>query len=121
MNSILEFEATKAAHGKMDGINFYQYVQSFKPTENITPRQAHEIAKEFAVRAWPGAEVLVATHCDTDQYSSELSKMLSDGREELHRLTQQVESSIRKIIVGTAVSSAALSVLVCLALLHWAG
>ncbi len=26
MNSILEFEATKAAHGKMDGINFYQYV-----------------------------------------------------------------------------------------------
>ena len=56
-----------------------------------------------------------------EQYSSELSKMLSDGREELYRLTQQVESSIRKIIVGTAVSSAALSVLVCLALLHWAG
>lgn len=56
-----------------------------------------------------------------EQYSSELSKMLSDGREELRRLTQQVESSIRKIIVGTAVSSAALSVLVCLALLHWAG
>ena len=26
-NSILEFEATKAAHGKTDGINFYQYVQ----------------------------------------------------------------------------------------------
>ena len=48
MNAILEFEATKAAHGKMDGINFYQYVQYFKPTENITPRQAHEIAKEFA-------------------------------------------------------------------------
>ena len=24
MNSILEFEATKTAHGKMDGINFYQ-------------------------------------------------------------------------------------------------
>lgn len=56
-----------------------------------------------------------------EQYSSELSKMLSGSREELYRLTQQVESSIRKIIVGTAVSSAALSVLVCLALLHWAG
>ncbi len=37
LNSILEFEATKAVHGKMDGITFYQYVQSFSPKENITP------------------------------------------------------------------------------------
>ena len=79
-NSILEFEATKAAHGKMDGINFYQYVQSFKPTENITPRQAHEIAKEFAVRAWPGAEVLVATHCDTDHIHSHFISAPIGGR-----------------------------------------
>ena len=70
MNSILEFEATKAAHGKMDGINFYQYIQSFSPTENITHRQAHEIALEFAARAWPGAEVLVTTHCDTNHVHS---------------------------------------------------
>ena len=70
MNSILEFEATKAAHGKMDGINFYQYVQSFKPTENITPKQAHEIAMEFAARAWPGAEVLITTHCDANHIHS---------------------------------------------------
>ena len=70
MSSILEFEATKAAHRKMDGINFYQYVQSFKPTENITPKQAHEIAMEFAARAWPGAEVLVTTHCDANHVHS---------------------------------------------------
>ena len=70
MNSILEFEATKAAHGKMDGINFYQNIQSFSPTENITHRQAHEIALEFAARAWPGAEVLVTTHCDTNHVHS---------------------------------------------------
>lgn len=70
MNSILEFEATKAAHGKMDGINFYQYVQSFSPAENITPRQAHDVAKEFAVRAWPGSEVLVTTHCDAKHIHS---------------------------------------------------
>lgn len=65
-NSILEFETTKAAHGKMNGTNFYQYVQSFADWENITPQQAHEVAKEFAARAWPGMEVLVTTHCDTD-------------------------------------------------------
>jgi len=70
LNSILEFEATKAAHGKMDGITFYQYVQSFSPTENITPKQAHEIAIEFAARAWPGAEVLVTTHCDANHVHS---------------------------------------------------
>ncbi len=63
-NSILEFEATKAAHNKMDGVNFYQYVQSFSPAESVTPARAHEIALEFAARAWPGAEVLVTTHCD---------------------------------------------------------
>ena len=69
-NSILEFETTKAAHGKLDGTNFYQYVQSFADWENITPQQAHEVAKEFAVRAWPGMEVLVTTHCDTDNVHS---------------------------------------------------
>ena len=70
MNSILEFETTKAAHGKMGGINFYQYIQSFSPTENITHRQAHDIALAFAARAWPGAEVLVTTHCDTNHVHS---------------------------------------------------
>ena len=63
-NAVTEFEATKAAYRKLDGMNFYQYVQSFSPREPITPMQAHEIAKEFAERAWPGHEVLVATHCD---------------------------------------------------------
>lgn len=63
-NSVTEFEATKAAYSKLDGMNFYQYVQSFSPREPITPAQAHEIAKEFAEKAWPGHEVLVTTHCD---------------------------------------------------------
>ena len=63
-NAVTEFEATKAAYHKLDGMNFYQYVQSFSPRESITPTQAHEIAKEFAEKAWPRHEVLVTTHCD---------------------------------------------------------
>ena len=63
-NAVTEFEATKAAYHKLDGMNFYQYVQSFSPKEPITPAHAHEIAKEFAEKAWPGHEVLVTTHCD---------------------------------------------------------
>ena len=70
LNAITEFEATKAAWNKEEGIRFYQYVQSFSPQENITHQQAHEIALEFAAKAWPGYEVLVATHCDTDHIHS---------------------------------------------------
>lgn len=62
--------ATKKSYGKTDGMNFYQYVQSFSPEENITPQQAHEIAIEFAEKAWTGYEVLVATHCDAQHIHS---------------------------------------------------
>ena len=63
-NSFREFMATKKVYGKADGIFFYQYAQSFSPTEKLTPEQAHEISMEFAEKAWPGQEILVATHCD---------------------------------------------------------
>ena len=51
-------------------MNFYQYVQSFSPEENITPQKAHEVALEFAEKAWTGYEVLVATHCDAQHIHS---------------------------------------------------
>lgn len=69
-NAVLEFETTKAAHGKLNGTNFYQYVQSFSPEEPITHQEAHEVAKEFAARAWPDSEVLAATHCDAKHIHS---------------------------------------------------
>ena len=69
-NSFREFMATKRVYGKADGIFFYQYAQSFSPTEKLTPEQAHDISMEFAERAWPGQEVLVATHCDANHLHS---------------------------------------------------
>ena len=69
-NSFYEFMATKKVHGKDNGVFFYQYVQSFLPTEKITPEQAHEIALEFAEKAWSGHEVLVTTHCDREHIHS---------------------------------------------------
>lgn len=65
-----EFMATKTAYGKLDGINFYQYVQSFSPKENLTYEQAHEVGLEFAAKAWPGYEVQVCTHCDAQHIHS---------------------------------------------------
>ena len=69
-NAFREFMATKKVNDKANGIFFYHYAQSFPPTEKITPEQAHEIALEFAEKAWPGHEVLVATHCDKEHIHS---------------------------------------------------
>lgn len=69
-NIFKEFITTKNSYGKTDGINFYQYVQSFSPEENITHKKAHEVALEFAEKAWKGYEVLVATHCDAQHIHS---------------------------------------------------
>ena len=69
-NAFKEFMATKKSYGKTDGMNFYQYVQSFSPEENITPHKAHEVALVFAGKAWTGYEVLVATHCDAQHIHS---------------------------------------------------
>lgn len=59
-----EFMATKAASGKENGIYFHHYVQSFSPEEQVTPEEVNAIGREFAARAFPGFEVLIATHID---------------------------------------------------------
>ena len=63
-NAFMEFMATKTAHHKKGGMNFYHYVQSFSPSESVTAEQVHEIGLAFAKKAWPGHEVLVTTHTD---------------------------------------------------------
>lgn len=60
-----EFLATKDLYKKRDGVMFYHYIQSFAEDDNLTPEEAHQIGLEFAEKAWPGFEVVVATHTDT--------------------------------------------------------
>ena len=69
-NSFREFMTTKKVYGKDNGFFFYHYAQSYSPKEKITPEQAHEIALEFAAKAWAGHEVLVTTHCDKEHIHS---------------------------------------------------
>jgi len=69
-NAPQEFLATKRVYSKTDGMNFYQYVQSFSPEEKLSPAEAHQIALEFAAKAWPGHEILVTTHCDAPHLHS---------------------------------------------------
>ena len=65
-----EFLTTRAAHRKESPVWFYHYVQSFAPDEPVAGELAHEIAKEFAARAWPESEVLIATHIDREHIHS---------------------------------------------------
>lgn len=65
-----EFLATREVNHKDGGRWFYHYTQSFSPKEDVTPEQAHEIAKEFAARAWPESEVVIATHVDAEHIHS---------------------------------------------------
>lgn len=65
-----EFQNTRVMYGKTDGIRYYQFVQSHPSGYHIAPELAHKIAVEFAERAFPGHEVVVATHTDVDHIHS---------------------------------------------------
>lgn len=65
-----EFRATRAAYHKDSPVWFYHYTQSFLPDEPITGEQAHQLSKEFAKKAWPDSQILVATHVDREHIHS---------------------------------------------------
>ena len=94
-NSFREFMATKKVYGKADGIFFYQYAQSFSPTEKLTPEQAHEISMEFAEKAWPGQEVLVATHCDASHIHTHF--VINSVSFESEKKLRQSSSTLRQL------------------------
>lgn len=63
-----EMQITKELYNKTKGRTYKHFVQSFPPEENITPEQAHEIAKEF-VESYPlfkNFEVVYCTHVDKE-------------------------------------------------------
>lgn len=64
--SYTEMMLTKEQNKKDNGRYFYQFVQSFSADEVLAPEQAHEIGMEFAAKQFPDYEVVVATHCDTN-------------------------------------------------------
>ena len=54
---------TKRRFGRMDGVQAYHLIQSFRPGE-ITPELAHEIGNRFAEEYLDGYEAIVGTHVD---------------------------------------------------------
>lgn len=95
--SVQEFLATRKMYHKESPMYFYHYTQAFHPKENITGAAAHKLATEFAEKAWPGCEVLVATHTDADHIHSHFivnavrpddGKMLRQGPTTLRHLRE---------------------------------
>ena len=53
-----DFMRVKRDYGKTDGRYFYHLAQSFHPDENVTPKQAHELAVNLAA-FYDGFQVLI--------------------------------------------------------------
>ena len=59
-----EFIFVKKLFHKEEGRQYYHFVQSFSPEDDLTPETAHEIGLRFA-EAFPEYQVLIATHVNT--------------------------------------------------------
>lgn len=71
-SALTEMMTTKRRFGKTDGRTFYQFVQSFDPTEEVSPQEVHATGLELAQKLFPEFEVVVATHVDTDHLHNHL-------------------------------------------------
>ena len=59
-----KYNATPPIDGK-GSVKAIHYIQSFDPNENITPEQAHRIAKAFARKTFDDdCQIVIATHLD---------------------------------------------------------
>lgn len=58
-----EFEFVKKMYSKKDRRQYYHFVQSFSPDDNITPRLAHQVGKEM-LKCFDGFQVVMGTHID---------------------------------------------------------
>ncbi|MBR7009053.1 MAG: relaxase/mobilization nuclease domain-containing protein [Ruminococcus sp.] len=78
-----EMKNTKQLHGKTGGRLYYHLVQSFPKGYDIKPEIAHQIALEFAERAFKDYECVVATHIDREHIHSHIvfnSVSFANGR-----------------------------------------
>ena len=89
-----EFVNTKLQYGKDSGRMYYHLVQSFSPTEIVTPQKAHEVALKLA-EYYKDYEVLVCTHSDRDHIHSHL--IINSVSFETGKKLHQDNEAIQKI------------------------
>lgn len=87
---------TKRNYGKLDGVQYYHIIQSFKPGE-ITPELALEIAQEFAKEHLTGYEVVIGVHVDKEHIHVHIlfNSVNADTGEKYHSNAQSYYQQIR--------------------------
>ena len=89
-----EMQLTKERFRKIDGRQYYHFVQSFGEQDGLTPQELHAIGLELAQREFPDFEVIVATHVDTVHLHNHLvvnSVSFQDGRK-LHQSAADLQA-----------------------------
>ena len=89
-----EMQLTKERFRKIDGRQYYHFVQSFGEQDVLTPQELHAMGLELAQREFPDFEVLVATHVDTAHPHNHLvvnSVSFQDGRK-LHQSAADLQA-----------------------------
>lgn len=89
--------------------------------QQIQEQQLHTIRMELREQTNSIRSTLQQDGSVREQNFSRTSDLLSENRRDILQLVERLESKLKKIIIGTAVSSVTLSMLVCLALQHWVG
>lgn len=89
---------TKQTYGKMDGVQYYHMIQSFKPGE-VTPELALEIAKEFAEEHLSGYEAVIAVHVDKEHIHAHtiFNSVNADTGGKYHSNARSYYSQIRTV------------------------
>ena len=87
---------TKRAYEKMDGVQYYHVIQSFKPSE-VTPELALKIAKEFAQEHLPGYETVIGVHVDRQHIHAHIifNSVNADTGKKYHSNAQTYYQQIR--------------------------
>lgn len=86
-----EMEMTKMLYKKTEGRSYKHFTQSFHEDENITPEQAHELAKAWVEQCpqFKVFEVVIATHIDQDHIHNHIvmnSVSMEDGHKfQMHK------------------------------------
>lgn len=89
--------------------------------QQMQDQQLHTIRMELREHTSSIRSTLQQDGSVREKYSSELSNMLSDSLRAMETVASNLQKKITKILITTAVSSVALSVLACMALQHLAG
>ena len=95
---MLDTKRAAGVHGKMDGVQYYHIIQSFKPGE-ISPELALEIAKEFAQEHLVGYETVIGVHVDKEHIHAHIifNSVNMETGDKYHSNAQTYYQQIRAI------------------------